>query len=590
MRILILEAWTFTGSRSDPYNNFYEEDFYESTRYEFDTTLRDVVVVSGQPAQSIALPGGSLPPADFSFPGEFWFECVGTPQTTRRGYIHDDEGGFTTEEILNATVCGYSPPPACLIFTENVEVNGDAVEVVYTNLNVAGSTRLSIDNGVTWQSSNYFTDLLPGHYTVIIEDENVAGCRRTVSFDIDLPLPALSAPPPLVWSRNPVTAVLLASLPYRRLRMELMMESSHLAGDYVSVYSAEQPSDAIGQVVFRFERELTANLGNDIPSLSQGATARLTARIRRFYVRYTEVNPTTGALRAWVNRPVQTVLLGGLPDVFLAETEFFSTLLPATKMFLTWQPRVTRLAVGQTAFLDLLLTNGALTSFVVRTSRYAAGGGLIGHQTATFDFAAPGAPTLWRIPVRAIGAGARLLVQVETAGGARLSETRTYEIVRDADRPRQYLLQNSLGGFDSACFTGQLSARQLVERTTAESSQRPDQAGLSVGGAVSLWRVNGTEEYTVPTGWISAEEADWLRELQLSRLIWEIVSGRMRPLDPQTKELTFYNQEGGLQNFVFAYRYSLPTNAYAAYASTALNRSSPDAGAIPLDVIIPGDE
>jgi hypothetical protein len=51
---------------------------------------------------------GEDPVADYDWDGEFWHECL-AGSTTRKGYVHDGNGGYTNTFDFESTECGFDP-------------------------------------------------------------------------------------------------------------------------------------------------------------------------------------------------------------------------------------------------------------------------------------------------------------------------------------------------------------------------------------------------------------------------------------------------------------------------------------------------
>jgi hypothetical protein len=103
--ITLLLVYTFLYTRTDPDDpQVPPEDVYKGESWEFSPTTRTVRYNSFQTQEAVG-----VVPADLNVNGEFYHECiVGT--TTRRGYIHDGYGGFTTDDNLYSTECGFAVP------------------------------------------------------------------------------------------------------------------------------------------------------------------------------------------------------------------------------------------------------------------------------------------------------------------------------------------------------------------------------------------------------------------------------------------------------------------------------------------------
>lgn len=100
-----------------------------------------------------------------------------------------------------------------------------------------------------------------------------------------------------------------------------------------------------------------------------------------------------------------------------------------------------------------------------------------------------------------------------------ISEIKSFRINREVyEKTRTIIFRNSLGGYDSVACVGRIGEALILTREAAErfrSYEAPAQFS-----EVVINKVTGERELTVNTGWISADNREWLSELALSEEIY----------------------------------------------------------------------
>ncbi|MEM1215163.1 MAG: SprB repeat-containing protein, partial [Bacteroidota bacterium] len=97
--------------------------------------------------------------------------------------------------------------PSCTIDIDDVattepscgnSTDGD-ITIDVTSSGLSGSLEYSIDNGNSFQSSNFFPNLGPGTYDIIVQDDNDSGCQASSSVTLSAisNIPNPNPPPPL---------------------------------------------------------------------------------------------------------------------------------------------------------------------------------------------------------------------------------------------------------------------------------------------------------------------------------------------------------------------------------------------------------
>jgi hypothetical protein len=153
-----------------------------------------------------------------------------------------------------------------------------------------------------------------------------------------------------------------------------------------------------------------------------------------------------------------------------------------------------------------------------------------GPYTLDVDFTVP-APALVHLPVglpqqaieAAVASGSLVSYEVGVwKSGGYISEQITY--VKDSryfHHPRFFIFENSLGGIDTFCATGDKLPDTRFSRTTTE--QVRSSATRTADGIMEMVLNESEDSFILHTGYFeTAEEARWLKDLLLSRHVAEI--------------------------------------------------------------------
>lgn len=545
----------------------------------FNTETKQIEQWYGSMNQSI---NSSPPPGVQMRPGEvIYWECDVDDTATKWVYA----GGMdTTVEVepQSAAYCGYMPPLTCELGTVTVQQrfpSGGATLTVLLSGTAHGTLYYSLD-GVTEQINPVFTKVADGQYTLLVRDEGLANCTRTLGVVVATPPPAGGVGPPAVpvggaegvdFVQQPLWAVVGSALPGGRVELELFAESSHGAEDFALVHTLRKVADGAGAASFRLDALLLSLLRPFVPTPAAYAS-RCIGSLVNYFVR-TATYDAAGVATYQVG-PLRTALRGGLPaewqatDYFLLRESSFA--LPPC---LSWQPTgpgfyaedqakpVTR---QQPEWLFWLSHVAAPDLRIARA--YDMGPGTV----PIVDYAdIPGNPPprgwlrqLLAIPLAATRPGfTRLMVQVQTQAGVPLSLPAWYTFVAEPPRARYLLFSNSVGGIDTLRCEGRLEA--TLEAIT-EKVERPAVLGAGAPAADrQLADLSASRKLKLTTGWLNPAELAWVQELVLTRELWLLVDGQLRPLDWPKRSLAAYSDEPGLRKLQLDFDYAYAPTAYA---------------------------
>jgi hypothetical protein len=524
----------------------------------------------------------SSPPADVHLrAGDvIYWECSVDDTATKWVYA----GGMdTTVEIepQSAAYCGYRPPLTCDLGTVTVQqrfTSGGATLTVSLSGTANGTLYYSIDN-VTEQLSPVFLKVADGPYVVSVRDDGLADCTRTVNVLVAKPPVGGGAGPPVVpvgpsqgvdFVQQPLWFAVGGALAGGRVELELFAESSHGAEDFAPVFTLRKVADAGGATAFRLDTLLLPLLRPFVPTPATIAS-RCTTSLVNYFVR-TALFDAAGVATYQVG-PLRTALRGGLPAEW-QERDYFQLREAAFALppCLSWQPtgpgtyaagQPKAIARTQPEWLFWLSPVDVPELRIVRA--YDMGPGTV--PVVDYEVVPPPPPRGWlrqlvALPLAATRPGfQRLRVQVQDGNGVPLSLPAWYTFTAEPPRARYLLFTNSLGGIDTLCCTGRLEA--TLEATT-EKVEVPAVARPSAPAADrQVADLSATRKLKLTTGWLTAAELAWVQELVLSRELWLLVDGQLRPLDWPKRSLAAYSDEPGLRKLQLEFDYAYAPTAYA---------------------------
>jgi hypothetical protein len=296
----------------------------------FNTDTKQIEQWYGSMNQSI----GSAPPPDANVPvGYFlWFDCDTNYTATK--YFFDGGMNVRVETEANSVnYCGYPVALTCDLGTASVQqqpTSGGTTLTVQLSGTANGTLYYSLDGGVTEQTSPVFLKVADGKYNLLVRDDGLADCTRTVAVDVVTPPPAGGAGPPAVpvgpaqgvdFVQQPLWFAMSGALSRGRVELELFAESSHGAEDFTLLHTLRKVASAAGEVVFRLDTLLLPLLRPFVPTpAAYAAASRCTTNLVNYFVR-TAVYNAAGVATYQVG-PLRTALRGGLPAEW-QDTDYF---------------------------------------------------------------------------------------------------------------------------------------------------------------------------------------------------------------------------------------------------------------------------
>lgn len=321
--------------------------------------------------------------------------------------------------------------------------------------------------------------------------------------------------------------------------LQLYAETLHYVGDYQLVGAVSRIADDEGTAHFRLDPMLEPLLQSFAPT-SLTTTTRSRTNILNYYLRW-GVAPAPGAApTSWTESSLRTALRGAVSPTF---GDYFAWLEgQAVRPFMTWLPPDTVLSAGQPGWLFWLCPADTATVLKVRR-RYLVGTERSTQwETASLASIPDTNYVLLAIPLRSglVVDAETLDITVTTTGGVPLSEVFTFRL--DANPPgrsRYFLFCNSLGCLDvlrtDGRYENNLEAKMEVAirpGLSATTDERQLISAQTVSDRDKVW-----------TGFLSKKRRQWLKELILTKDVWEWRDGQFVPVVIVKKTLSIPSPE-----------------------------------------------
>lgn len=141
-----------------------------------------------------------------------------------------------------------------------------------------------------------------------------------------------------------------------------------------------------------------------------------------------------------------------------------------------------------------------------------------------------------------------------------ITTARTFDIDRNYRRQaRLFLFENSLGGMDTVCFTGEQVQTTEVDTRTIEQGRKYNYTPSSSSKKAA--KSNFTQKFKVETGYKTRPELQYLsRELMQSERVFEIVQDAtpyLRAINIETKKFEYEQDSVQPQSVTLEYTYAL---------------------------------
>ncbi|MDA3821739.1 MAG: BNR-4 repeat-containing protein [Bacteroidales bacterium] len=144
---------------------------------------------------------------------------------------------------------------------------------------------------------------------------------------------------------------------------------------------------------------------------------------------------------------------------------------------------------------------------------------------------------------------------------------------------RYYLFRNAYGMYEGVRFTGESEEGANIDFVSSTRKREKDY----LASDMTLLKDSVKEAHNVKaySGWLSIDELAWMRELILSREVYEVVDEVLRPLLIKTVDISLNKSNSNLRSLGIDYVYghdSVPDIPYPAYNIQSFLHSTDESG------------
>lgn len=275
----------------------------------------------------------------------------------------------------------------------------------------------------------------------------------------------------------------------------------------------------------------------------------------KLYVRRAEMYGNIPAVKALEVEDSVYAIVGGIDFTRLAVyntagTSWYDRFI-YNKMFLTWQSKTKYISTDQTEKLYFLNKSESAITLNLVAKLYWSNGLSQSQVVDTLDCTYPGIVECNVGYSNLTDPDPDLLTKyeiwIEDAAGLVISEKRTFYIDHNSYPYKRYLIfENSLGGWDTVRFLGK-TTREAVYQRQISSTINEYNFSLEDGQVVQGKALESLKQQ-MNTGWISASYKDYLRELMVSRQVYEIYGNMLLPVVVTNSDLFISKDDETLYN------------------------------------------
>ncbi|MDR0754504.1 MAG: hypothetical protein LBF04_03860 [Prevotellaceae bacterium] len=223
-----------------------------------------------------------------------------------------------------------------------------------------------------------------------------------------------------------------------------------------------------------------------------------------------------------------------------------------TKNFLTWQPKMKKITLQQPEFLTYHATQ---TSYLYITAYFETG------NPISIPVTAMSANNVYTVNISAILKSAlKRVVKAEAVVCAtnsfnanKISKYQYYTVVKSLPDEQYFLFENSLGGIDTVCCTGEIKHSTEFTRETALMSDTEQ-----------TFFAEKSDIKTQTTGWLTKYDTAWLLDFFMSKKIYLFENNKLNAviIDEITAETS---SKENLRSFEFTYRPDISSDYLIIY-------------------------
>jgi len=380
---------------------------------------------------------------------------------------------------------------------------------------------------------------------------------------------------------NNVTGVTITDVdgvdPVPRENLELVCITELYNGSFwIKLAEDRIPPDASGDVRFLFQDLFHPELMPEYtwPEEREVYYSLRGNHIKRYRLTYGELYDDT--VRRLSEASVYRAIIGTFDYKMIAglngQQYSFTDFITTYKSFLTWQPTSKKINRTQPEKLFFLVFNNVASLelhikvyftdgtdsgdqelvTIAGVSRYDVYELMVGYNQIDFT----------KINAKAVSS---YEIWLEDNAGNIQSQTRTYTIdPRSYRNERIFLFRNSFGGYDTLRATGRKKHTNEYERLILEKN-------LANFTLQEQYQVLEQSVFSINTGWLSFAQRNWLRELLISKEVYEIIGGYKFPIILQDEKSELKDDENYLYSLEINYKYAFKDPAFTGdYTSMPL--------------------
>lgn len=444
-------------------------------------------------------------------------------------------------QLLNVYVNQFGTPVTFTVAVTNETISGAANGTIAVT--VTGGTApfaFSKDAGAAYQSSNLLSNLSPGVYSVRVRDS--LGFFRTLQVIV---LPGIVVFDKVFFSKNPIVQKVGAIAAWRaednyRLFIDVRVRNE-ITGVYESKLKYPLVPDINDEADFylgeAFRNSLTANP----PLPNDSNLIKCVDRIAFFKTFTGSIVEDEAEPASYNEHTPNLVVLGGVSKRVFPSLEYFSAFLPTNKKFLSWAPVVKNVGINQEDYLLFFCYPISVSTLKLQAVAYYDDATSETEIVKTVSGVVYG--NLYQLPCGTSNSGvlqinpAKKLVKYELSllnqSDVLISEVRTF-LVDAFEHPltRYFMFLNSLGGYEVIKFNGLKTVSSDYDREVLEyflPANYKAEDGQFKSGRVSLQDKNSYSTGYI-TGSLSAEWVEYLKDLLLSKNVFDVTNGNRLPV------------------------------------------------------------
>jgi len=349
-----------------------------------------------------------------------------------------------------------------------------------------------------------------------------------------------------------------------------------ISGTWERAGAISIPPDANDRAVFYIDKLLLANIYPSIPDFGEATIRHLDALVLKWKAIFAESYGDTSVFKKTSTTEEHYALRAGFAFTDFPGIDYWDTWLPANKKFMTWCPNNKKIEFPYSEeYLHYLVISA--TTLNLKVKCYYSDGT---DQTLTvLTSAGVAAKQIHRIPAGyfQLDIGANFTIPagesvtkydlwLEDQDDIVISEVRTY--ISDPvyfRNNREFIFENSMGGFDTIRCRGETEYNVDTSAVETESIL-PDYWGLSSFDKKGKFAIDLNymrDGSVVRTGYLTKAELLWLKELFLSKFVYEVRNLKHIPVIVQPGSFKLYTTNDDLFALEFEVKDAFEQNNYS---------------------------